>query len=288
MNAPLITLTTDFGTSDPYVGVMKGVILGINPQASVIDISHHVEPQSILAGAFIIGTSHRFFPKGTIHVVVVDPEVGTSRNALLLITPSASFLAPDNGVLSYILGEGFRQETEVPKVPALSEVKSFRMALPQDYKAYHLSKPEFWLHPISSTFHGRDIFAPVAAHLSLGVPDHRLGQEIRHIAWLPRQEPSWDGDTLVGHVVHIDHFGNLITDIPAHLLTSPGPFTVSVKGRCVTGLSSSYAEGGWLLAIVGSHGNLEVSVKNGSAVQELHARVGDAVRVTVARRTTSP
>ena len=271
---PLITLTTDFGTSDPYVGAMKGVILSINPGAAIVDISHHVQPQAVLQGAFVIGSSHRFFPQGTVHVVVVDPGVGTSRYPLLLVTPQASYLAPDNGVLSYVIREGFDKEPEVPE--------GARMALPEEFRAYRLTSSEFWRHPVSSTFHGRDIFAPVAAHLSLGVLPKQLGQEIDHVIWLPHGQPRRDGDTLEGQVVHVDHFGNLITNIPAASLPEGEPMTIEVGAHQITGLSNSYAEGDWLLAVVGSHGTLEVSVKNGSASQSLAAGVGDSVKVHTA------
>ena len=289
MNTPLITLTTDFGTADPYVGVMKGVILGINPLASIVDISHAIEPQSVLEGAFIIGNSHGFFSRGTIHVVVVDPGVGASRSALLLVTPSASFLSPDNGILSYVLEGGPAREPEISdssQTPAQG-AGARRLPLPEGYRAYSLTNREFWLHPVSSTFHGRDIFAPVAAHLSLGVPPHRLGEEVRQITWLPIQRTYWEGDTLMGHVVHIDRFGNLITNVRADLLPSQDSLTVEVKGHQIAGLSPSYAEGGPLLAIIGSHGNLEVSVKNGSASEELGASVGDPVRVATLDQATT-
>ena len=269
--SPLITLTTDFGTADPYVGVMKGVILGINPRATIVDISHQIQPQSIQEGAFMIGSSHRYFPEGTTHVVVVDPGVGTSRDAILLVTPSARFVAPDNGVLSYIVGEGCGQVSEI--------LASTEVALPKGYRAYRLTNQEFWLHPVSSTFHGRDVFAPVAAHLSLGVHAEQMGEEVHHVTWLPQQQPKWDGDTLVGQVVHIDRFGNLITNIPAGLLESQRIVTVEVKGHDIVGLSASYEEGGWLLAIFGSVGTLEVSVNCGSAAGSLSAVVGDLVRV---------
>ena len=130
-----------------------------------------------------------------------------------------------------------------------------RVALPHDFRAYHLTNPEFWLHPVSATFHGRDIFAPVAAHLSLGVPPDRLGRQVKDAICLRVPQPSWDGDTLVGQVAHIDRFGNLITNIPAGTLPSEVSMTVEVKGHRIAGLSHSYAEGGGLLAIVGSYGN---------------------------------
>ena len=271
MGSSIITLTTDFGTADPYAGVMKGVILGINPGATIVDITHEVQPQSILEGAFAIGSSHRFFPSGTVHVVVVDPGVGTSRDALLLATPSAFFLAPDNGVLSRVVGEGF------PDEPDVSED---RVPLPADYSAYRLTNSEFWLHPVSSTFHGRDVFAPVAGHLSLGVPVDQLGEAVQSLAWLPSPRPAWDGGGIVGRVVHVDRFGNLVTDIPASQLPQQGQVTIEVGGRQIQGLSRSYSEGGTLLAIIGSVDTLEVSVRNGSAAGQLGAKVGDAVRVS--------
>ena len=275
----LITLTTDFGISDPYVGAMKGVILGINPCVNIVDISHEVGPQSVLEGAYVITSSHRYFPKGTIHIVVVDPGVGTSRSALLLATPEAYFVAPDNGLLTYIVEQGLGGEPGV--------LERSRVALPPGYRAYSLTNPEFWRHPVSYTFHGRDIFAPVAAHLSAGVPADRMGQEVTHISWLQHRQPRWDGKTLVGLVVHVDRFGNLVTDIPSGLLPREGPVTVEVKGRRIVGLSSSYADGGRLLALVGSQGNLEVAVRNGSAARVLRAKVGDPVKVDAGGDTPS-
>ena len=169
---------------------------------------------------------------------MVDPGVGTSRNPLLVVTPWAIFFAPDNGVLSYVLKEGLDKGNEgraasqaCPKggerpCPEGAE----RVALPNEYRAYHLTNPEFWLHPVSATFHGRDIFAPVAAHLSLGVPPDRLGRQVKDAICLRLPQPSWDGATLVGQVAHIDRFGNLVTNIPAGTLPSEGSMTVEVKG----------------------------------------------------------
>ena len=274
-----ITLTTDFGTQDPYVGVMKGVILGINPGATIVDITHEIQPQAISQGAFIVATSHRFFPKGTIHVAVVDPGVGTSRAAMLLVTGSAYYLAPDNGLLSFILREGSSREA--------GPADGCRVPVPPEYQAYHLTNPDLWVHPVSSTFHGRDVFAPVAAHLSLGLPVERVGQRVYNVVWLPLNEPRWESGRLVGEIVHIDRYGNLISNIPPSLLPEAAAVTIEVKGHAIAGISPSYEEGGWLLAVVGSHGTLEVSVRNGSAARRLQAAVGDVIRVGPAPQTAS-
>ena len=268
LNSPVITLTTDFGTVDPYVAMMKGVILGINPRVSIVDISHHIPAQAVLQGAFVLGNSHRYFPKGTIHVVVVDPGVGTSRAALLMVTPSAYFLGPDNGVFSYILEEGLQQGHPMEE----------RVLLPEGYEAYQLTNAEYWVQPVSSTFHGRDIFAPAAAHLSLGVPPHRLAQQVQRVTYFKNERHHWEGDTLVGQVVHIDHFGNLVTNIPESLLPNGSNLIVEVCGQTIRSLNTSYAESDGLLAIVGSYKTLEVAVRNGNAAEELHAKVGEAVR----------
>ena len=273
----IITLTTDFGTADPYVGMMKGVILGINPQASIVDISHQVQPQSIREGAYVIGASHRYFPQGTIHVVVVDPGVGSSRHALLLATPSATVVAPDNGVLSRVLSEGYSHEPEPSE--------NSQVPLPSGYTAYRLEEPEFWLQPLSATFHGRDVFAPVAAHLSLGIPPQRFGPETSWVTYLPSSNPRWEGTMLVGEVVHVDRFGNLMTNIPSVTLTEKGTVIVEIKGRRIDGLSSSYSGASGLLAIVGSHGDLEVSVKDGNAAAHLGVGVGEPVELSFSRDT---
>ena len=272
MDASIITLTTDFGTSDPYVGVMKGVILGINPRVHLVDLCHDVQPQAIRQAAFLIEMSHRYFRQGTIHMVVADPGVGTSRRALLLVTPFACFVGPDNGVFSYILMEGFGKQ-----LPA--EVTTSHVPLPSGYRAYHLTNPKHWLHPVSSTFHGRDVFAPVAGHLSLGVAPQELGEEVGEVVCLPVSPPRWNGETLQGQVVHIDRFGNLITDIQAGTLPGDGSVDIQVKGRSIQGVNPSYAEGEMLLAVVGSYNTLEIAEKNGSAVHTLDASVGDTVRV---------
>lgn len=251
----VITLTTDFGTEDAYVGTMKGVILSINPKAILVDLCHQIEPQNIAQAAFVLGTAYPFFPQGTIHLVVVDPGVGSQRRAIILVTPSAYFVAPDNGVLSYVIEE----------TPA--------------FQAIALTNPRFWLSPVSSTFHGRDIFAPVAAHLSLGVPPEDFGEKVPSLLTFPIPRPQrGENGELVGHILHIDHFGNLITDIKRTDLPS-GEISIEVAGRCIEGLSTSYSKGGELMAIIGSSQNLEIAAKDESAADLLGVRAGDEIRV---------
>jgi len=268
----LITLTTDFGLYDAYVAAMKGVILSINPKVTIVDLCHSIEPQNITQAAFILSTTYRYFPSDAIHVVVVDPGVGTERRAVLLVTPSAFFLAPDNGVLSYVVEEFAPPGEEHPSAG--------ERWLGPELRAIALSNPRFWLHPISDTFHGRDIFAPVAAHLSLGTPATDFGDLIPTLITLPtpRAEKRED-DVLVGHVLHIDHFGNLITDVKREDLPR-GKLFVEVAGHIIDDLSPSYAEADELMAIIGSSGHLEVSVKNGSAARLLGAKIGDEVSIT--------
>ena len=268
---PVITLTTDFGSIDPYVGVMKGVVLGINPEASLVDITHQIEPQNILQGAFLLGKGYHFFPPHAIHLVVVDPGVGSSRRPIILETPRGRFIGPDNGVLSYVLTDGGAQ-------PLMG--KADQVGLPAEWRAYHLTNPGYWLHPLSSTFHGRDLFAPVAGHLSLGVLPQEMGEEVDSLTCLPVDAPTWEDDRLRGRVVHIDRFGNLITDLPSSLLDEAPQLKVDVGGSRIRGLSANYAQGDGLLALIGSYDTLEVALKNSSAAAKLGAHIGDAVLVT--------
>jgi len=263
----IVTLTTDFGLSDAYVAVMKGVILGINPEARLIDICHSIRPQNITQAAFILSTAYPFFPEGTIHVVVVDPGVGTERKAIILKTPSACFIAPDNGVLSYVIQE--------------SSTKSTGGKLETEVEAIAITKPGFWRSTVSPTFHGRDIFAPVAAHLSLGVPPVDFGEPLASVTTLPISQPHQVADgLLVGHILHIDSFGNLITNIKeANLPRTKQAITIEVGKKVIPGLSRTYAEGEGLLALIGSSGYLEISLKEGSAAAFLNAGIGDEVRI---------
>jgi S-adenosylmethionine hydrolase len=272
-----IVLTTDFGLADPYAGVMKGVVLGINPGATLVDLTHLIQPQNVRQAAFVLGASYRFFPTGSIHVAVVDPGVGTKRKALLLVTPLASFLAPDNGILSYVVNDYLDQP---PK-------QGDRVTLPPPLAAYSLDNPRYWLHPVSRTFHGRDIFAPVAAHLSLGVTPEVLGRPVKELVWLAAPQPETRGNVTHGEVVYADHFGNLVTNIPAGALDKEGEIRIEVKGRRIAGLVQTFGQeesgpAGALLVLAGSHGYLEVAVRDGSAALTLGAGVGEPVRVTAA------
>ena len=277
MASPPIVLTTDFGLADPYAGVMKGVILGIAPGAVIIDLTHHVQPQNVRQGAFILGTSHGYFPAGTIHAAVVDPGVGTERRALLLETPAAKFVAPDNGLLSRVL-DAFLETP--PAGPG-------RVILPPNAAAYHLTNPEYWLHPLSRTFHGRDVFAPVAAHLSLGVPPEDLGRRVHEMAWLPLPQPERREGAIAGEVIYADHFGNLVTNIPGSILDGATGVAVEISGREIRGLSRTFhdagtGEGRPLIALVGSLGYLEIAAPDASAAALLG--VGEGERVLVRRR----
>lgn len=263
----IITLTSDFGLEDSYVGTMKGVMLGIAPRAQLIDITHAIAPQDIHQAAYTVQTFYPYFPPGTVHLIVVDPGVGGVRRAVALSTPEAHFVAPDNGVLTYVWRDALaRWGAEACSVVELTERR-------------------FWLPQVSNTFHGRDIFAPVAAHLASGVSPASLGERLPALteATLEQPGPGRNGE-LVGRIIQIDHFGNCITNItPQHLepIGRPDAITVKIIDQHIAGLSRTYAEGepGTLIALFGSSNRLELAVCNGSAAQTLGAGVGDTVKV---------
>lgn len=274
--APVITLTTDFGTSDAYVAAMKGVILTINPKATIVDVCHSIEPRNILQAAFILSTAHHYFPEGTIHLAIVDPGVGSQRKAIILKMPSAFFLAPDNGVLSYVIDE----LCPTPARPSATTSPDLEhRKLGADLEAVAITNPDFWRQPVSATFHGRDIFAPVAAHLSLGVPLHKFGESISCLYAFPVLRPYHDTEgNLLGRVLHIDNFGNLITNVRNSDL--PGEeITVEISNQHIHGLSHFYSQGSGLAAIIGSSGYLEIALKNGNAAAFLNTKVGDEIKL---------
>jgi S-adenosylmethionine hydrolase len=260
MRKPVITLLTDFGTKDHYVASMKGVILNINPRCLLIDITHQVSPHDIREGAFILANAYSYFPKGTIHLSVVDPGVGGIRKPILLVTQNYFFVGPDNGFFTLVA-----QREKVKQVVALTK------------KKYFLSK-------ISSTFHGRDIFAPVAAHLSLGIKPNAFGYETNYLKELRVQKPIMKEGKLLGEILHIDAFGNLVSNIDEAKLfrfIQSRPFVILVGGKVISGLKTGYLEGkkGELIAILGSGGFLEISIREGNAKKTLKVKRGDIIQV---------
>ncbi len=244
----VIALLTDFGLRDPYVGLMKGALLSVNPAARIVDLTHDLAPQDVAGAARILASAWSYFPPGTIFVAVVDPGVGTARAALGVEAEGRLFLAPDNGLLGF-----------------LNAGRSVR-----------LERRRWFRKPVSNTFHGRDVFAPVAGHLSKGVDLDRFGPRIRSILRLKTPPPAKPG---TGRIVDIDRFGNLITDLPAAALA--GRPRIRIRRRLIRGATTSYGcvRPGTLIALAGSTGHLEISVSQGDARRRLGARVGDPVTV---------
>ena len=260
----VITLLTDFGLQDEYVGVLKGVIAGINPAATVIDICHGIAPQDVASAAYMLRAAFAYFPRGTIHVAIVDPEVGSARDVVAVACEGHIFLAPDNGLLGPVLAD----------------------AAPQS--GYRVENQSLFRQPVSKTFHGRDVFAPVAAHLSLGLQLKAVGRplEIDRLCMLQIPEPRMlTGRTLEGEVVAVDRFGNLITNIRSRHLSAlgAGVLRVMVCGRTIPHLTSAYVQGSVdePLAIIGSRDYLEIAVNRGSAAEMLQVAQGEIVHVKV-------
>lgn len=271
-------MTTDFGLTDAYVAAMKGVILGINPEARLVDICHTIKPQNIQQAAFVLSTAYPFFPSGTVHLVVIDPGVGTDRRAIILSTPSAQFVAPDNGVLSYVIAQSSAEPHET--YPDQEQIE-----LPAGLEAVAITRPKYWRSPVSPTFHGRDIFSPVAARLSLGAPATDFGETVTAVTMLPLSHPQLTSEnTLVGHIQHIDNFGNLITNIRGKdLHRDTQSITIEIGHQLISGLSQTYARGDGLLSLIGSSGYLEIALKDGNASSFLNADIGEEVTVRLRR-----
>ena len=262
----IITLLTDFGVIDEYVGIMKGVILSINPLAAIVDITHHIAPQDLIQTAYVIASSYVYFPQGTVHIIVVDPGVGGDRAIIALERMGHILLAPDNGVLTLLFEAG--------NIGPIIRVEN----------------PSYFLDSISQTFQGRDIFAPVGAYLSKGIELEVLGAPVdqKDLVCLSIQKPFISEESeLVGLIVWIDRFGNLITNIDFSSLDKfctsdrgPSP-RIKIGGQLITGFSKSYGSVGLQkpLAIIGSRGYLEIALNCGSAENYFGAKKGDAVRV---------
>jgi S-adenosylmethionine hydrolase len=262
---PIITLTTDFGLSDHFVGTMKGVILDIVPEATIVDIGHSVQAFDILDGALTIAQAYNYFPAGTVHLVVVDPGVGTARRPIIASTDRHHFVAPDNGVLSLMYSREERLHVR------------------------NITSDHYFLQPICNTFHGRDVFAPVAAYLAKGVDSQKFGDEVSDFVRFnaPRPKPM-EGNALRGVVLKVDRFGNLVTnfmpeDVPALVGENPPAFKVTVGKREVSSLHRAYAEGapGEVFAILGSMGYLEIAANRGSAAQLLGVGKGAEVVLVI-------
>ncbi len=254
----IITLLTDFGFEDPYVGIMKGVILKLNPTVRLVDLTHSVEPGNIRQAACALRDSFHFFPESTIHVAVVDPGVGTRRRPILVQSRGHLFVGPDNGL--------------------------FWPLLKDDPRALmvHLTKEMFFLPVISNTFHGRDIFAPVAGHLSLGADPLEMGDIIQNPVTLPDMEATQEGDALVGRISRVDHFGNVVTNVHRDELVrflGDRQAIIRVAGKTINGIAQTYADGpeGELLALFGSTGHLEIAVNSGRADRHLGLRKTDGL-----------
>lgn len=253
----IITLLTDFGYKDNFVGVLKGVIISINPKAHLIDLCHEVEPQDIMGAAFALKTAYRYFPKGTIHLVVIDPGVGSQRLPILVKTKDYYFIGPDNGILSLAL-----EEEDVEGI-------------------IYLDNYEFHFRPVSDTFHARDIFAPVAAQLSRGLSYQLFGKAIKNYKKIVLPKPRVSARCISGEIIYIDRFGNLFTNFSEGLKNKIKKPLIKIKNKTIRGIKSSYAEAkpNKLLAILGSSGFLEIAVNLGSAKNTLKAKIGDKVEI---------
>ncbi len=262
---PIITLTTDFGLNDHFVGTMKAVILGILPEARIVDICHSVQAFDVLDGALTLSQAYSYFPVGTIHMVVVDPGVGTARRPIVVTTERYEFVAPDNGVLSLIYGREERVHVR------------------------HVTAEHYFLQPVSNTFHGRDVFAPITAYLAKGVDPAKFGEEVQDFVRFsaPRPKPV-NQNTLRGVVLKVDRFGNLVTNItpedaPLLFAAEPAAFKIVVGKREITEMKTAYSQGapGEVFGLLGSMGYLEIVANRGAAAQILGVGKGSDVNIVL-------
>lgn len=262
----IITLTTDFGLGDAYVAIMKGVILLIAPEARLIDYTHGIMPGNIVEAAYLLRSGYSYYPRGTIHVVVVDPGVGSARRAILVQTPDAVFIGPDNGVFTLVAEDA-------------------RQTWGDSVQTIELTERRFWLPQVSATFHGRDIFAPTAAWLLRGTPLHELGHPISDPTSAEVVQPQPIGPRLLGgQIIHIDRFGNCITNITAAHLERHGlgrQIVVQIIDQQLPGLFRTYVDGPHAtpMCLIGSSEHLEIAVFNGNAAQYLGVAIGDKLHV---------
>ncbi len=259
---PLITLLTDFGSRDAFVGIMKGVILKISPEINIIDLTHGIQPQEVGEGAFILSSAYPFFPDGTIHICVVDPGVGSKRRAIIIETEKYVFVGPDNGIFAYV----YLRE---PNVRVIS-----------------ITQTDYMLPQISNTFHGRDIFASVAAHIANGVPISRFGPEVTDYHTGLISIPVVKDNIICARVLHIDHYGNIITNVGKSLFTETTKnkkFQIRLAAMTIDRIRNSYDEVniGSFLAIWGSVDQLEIAVNKGNAAKLIGVLQGDPVEIRI-------
>ncbi len=252
-----IALLTDFGTKDYFVGAVKGAILSINREAVIVDITHEIPPHDILSASFTLRACYKNFPEKTVFVAVVDPGVGSGRRAILVDTKNYYFLAPDNGLLNFIFDGD------------------------KNFKVFELTDEKFFAPKVGSTFHGRDIFAPIAAHLSNGIEPNEFGAEIESYTRLKIAKPIKIANRIEAEIIHIDHFGNLITNLSKDNL--PENFTLEIGGKTISKLQNFYAEAekGELFVIAGSAGFLEIVAFQASAYEILCVEVGEKIQLRI-------
>jgi S-adenosylmethionine hydrolase len=264
-HSPIITLTTDFGLNDHFVGTLKGVILEIVPEASIVDISHSVQPFDVLDGALTIAQAYSYFPAGTVHMVVVDPGVGSARRPIIASSEKHHFVAPDNGVLSLVYSREERMNVQ------------------------NITSDHYFLSPISKTFHARDIFAPVSAYLAKGVDSGKFGEPITDFVRFNAPKPKTVApNQMRGVILKVDRFGNLVTnftaqDVPALFQEAPPAFKITIGKSDITEMKSAYADGTpkQIFAIVGSMGYLEIAANRASALQLIGSGKGSEVNLAL-------
>lgn len=260
MPRPIVTLTTDFGTTEPFAGTMKGVILSVNPDVDIVDISHDVRSHDILDGAFTIVQAYSYFPRNTLHVVIVDPGVGTQRRPILVRIDHCAFLCPDNGVLSLVMAR-------------------------EEHTVYHVTSTHYFLSPVSNTFHARDVFAPIAAWYARGVDLPKFGDPITdYVRFNPPRPKVVNEKMMKGMVLKVDKFGNVITnftaeDVPQLFQPNPAPFKIIAGKAEITRLNTAYAQSnpGEVFAILGSSGYLELATNRGPAARLIGVDRGNEI-----------
>ena len=257
----IVSLMTDFGSGDFEIGSMCGVILSIAPETNIVDLTHEIPPQDIMDAAVVLSRHFFYFPAGSIHVVVIDPGVGTSRNPIAALINDQYYVGPDNGIITPIYQKAIKNNWRV--------------------KIIHTNKPDYWLPTISHIFHGRDIFAAVAGHLSSGVAIELLGEAIQNPVLLDFPEPIWLPDGIQGSVMRIDHFGNLESNIDQSLIEDPNSVIVRCNDGEIKGLVNTFgnAKDGDLVSMIDSSGQLSICTVNGSAALSLDAKVGTKIKV---------